>query len=60
MSLPAEAMNIGYGPLVQAKNDVRRMLDIVRESRGYFEYMAGSSQRFQDTLARIYENITIV
>lgn len=48
-----------YTTVVTAKNDIRRVLDFLRHSRGSFEFHEIQERRY-DTLEALYNSITVV
>lgn len=48
-----------YNLLLQAKRDVHRVLEIIKVSRGYFEFQSVKERRY-DTLKAVYDAIQIV
>lgn len=48
-----------YNLLLQAKRDVHRVLEVIKVSRGYFEFQSVKERRY-DTLKAVYDAIQIV
>lgn len=48
-----------YNMLVEAKNDIKQMLTIMKSDRGYFEFQEIQERRI-DTLQSTYDSINVV